>query len=185
MVGGRWAGARGAVGAWTSRRMMAAWNVGHERAAGNTVVLKPAAWTPMTARRRAERAAGIFPAGVLNVITGDGEPVVAGLVRHADVAMVSLTGDVSTGKEVARAAAATLKRVHLELGGRAPVVVFDDAALEAVAEGIKIGRFFHAGRDCPAAPPAVPGPVPRPLWPSWQVPVGVTLSPLLPPGPGR
>ncbi|HYM97664.1 MAG TPA: aldehyde dehydrogenase family protein, partial [Candidatus Sulfotelmatobacter sp.] len=95
---------------------------------------------------------------VLNVITGDGEPVGAGIVRHPGVAMVSLTGDVATGKEVARAAASTLKRVHLELGGKAPVIVFDDADLEKVVEWIKIGGYFNAGQDCTAATRVIAGP---------------------------
>jgi acyl-CoA reductase-like NAD-dependent aldehyde dehydrogenase len=131
--------------------MMAIWKIGPALAAGNTVVLKPSEWTPLTALKLAELAAEIFPAGVFNVITGDGEPVGAGLVRSPDVNMVSLTGDVATGKEVASAAAQTLKRVHLELGGKAPVLVFDDADLEAVNEGIKIGGFFNSGQDCTAA----------------------------------
>jgi len=151
-------GVVGSIAPWNYPLMMAAWKLGPALAAGNTVVLKPSEWTPMTALRLAELAADIFPPGVLNVITGDGEPVGAGLVRHADVAMVSLTGDVSTGKEVARAAAATLKRVHLELGGKAPVVVFDDADLNAVVEGIKIGGFFNAGQDCTAATRVIAGP---------------------------
>ena len=151
-------GVVGSIAPWNYPLMMAAWKLGPALAAGNTVVLKPSEWTPMTALRLAELAADIFPPGVLNVITGDGEPVGAGLVRHADVAMVSLTGDVSTGKEVARAAAATLKRVHLELGGKAPVVVFDDADLDAVVEGIKIGGFFNAGQDCTAATRVIAGP---------------------------
>ena len=99
----------------------------------------------------AQLAADIFPPGVLNVITGDGEPVGAGIVRHPDVRMVSLTGDVATGKEIARAAADTLKRVHLELGGKAPVIVFDDADPAAVAEGIKIAGYWNSGQDCTAA----------------------------------
>src|SRR5437773_6863233 len=118
--------------------MMAAWKIGPALAGGNTVVLKPSEWTPLTALRMAELAAEIFPPGVLNVITGDGEPVGAGIVRHEGVAMVSLTGDVATGKEVARAASQTLKRVHLELGGEAPVVVFDDANLDSVNTWVKI-----------------------------------------------
>ena len=108
--------------------------------------------------RFAQLAADILPAGVLNVITGDGEPVGAGIVRHPGVAMVSLTGDVATGKEVAKAASQTLKRVHLELGGKAPVIVFDDADLDAVIEGIKIGGFFNAGQDCTAATRVIAGP---------------------------
>jgi betaine-aldehyde dehydrogenase/aminobutyraldehyde dehydrogenase len=106
----------------------------------------------------AEYAAEILPAGVLNVITGDGEPVGAGIVRHPDVRMVSLTGDVATGKEVARAAAETLKRVHLELGGKAPVLVFDDADPAAVAEGIKTAGYWNSGQDCTAASRVVAGP---------------------------
>jgi 1-pyrroline dehydrogenase len=151
-------GVVGSIAPWNYPLMMSAWKLGPALAAGNTVVLKPSEWTPLTALRLAELAADILPPGVLNVITGDGEPVGAELVRHPGVAMVSLTGDVSTGKEVARAAAATLKRVHLELGGKAPVVVFDDADLAAVVEGIKIGGFFNAGQDCTAATRIIAGP---------------------------
>ena len=103
-------------------------------------------------------AAEHLPKGVLNVIFGHGEPAGAGLVRHPDVAMVSLTGDVATGKEIARAAADTLKRVHLELGGKAPVIVFDDADLEAVVEGVKVAGYFNAGQDCTAATRVLAGP---------------------------
>jgi 1-pyrroline dehydrogenase len=144
-------GVVGSIAPWNYPLMMAIWKIGPALAAGNTVVLKPSEWTPLTALKLAELAAEIFPAGVFNVITGDGEPVGAGLVRSPDVNMVSLTGDVATGKEVASAAAQTLKRVHLELGGKAPVLVFDDADLEAVNEGIKIGGFFNSGQDCTAA----------------------------------
>jgi betaine-aldehyde dehydrogenase len=144
-------GVVGSIAPWNYPLMMAVWKIGPALAAGNTVILKPSEWTPLTALKLAELAGEIFPAGVLNVITGDGEPVGAGLVRHPDVNMVSLTGDVATGKEVASAAAQTLKRVHLELGGKAPVIVFDDADLEAVNEGIKIGGFFNSGQDCTAA----------------------------------
>jgi 1-pyrroline dehydrogenase len=151
-------GVVGSIAPWNYPLMMSAWKLGPALAAGNTVVLKPSEWTPLTALRLAELAADILPPGVLNVITGDGEPVGAELVRHPGVAMVSLTGDISTGKEVARAAAATLKRVHLELGGKAPVVVFDDADLAAVVEGIKIGGFFNAGQDCTAATRIIAGP---------------------------
>src|SRR5690242_16892094 len=151
-------GVVGSIAPWNYPLMMAAWKISPALAAGNTVVLKPSEWTPLTALRLAELAADIFPPGVLNVITGDGEPVGAGLVRHADVAMVSLTGDVATGKEVAKAASATLKRVHLELGGKAPVIVFDDADLDLVVEGIKVGGFFNAGQDCTAATRVIAGP---------------------------
>src|SRR6266478_3340683 len=151
-------GVVGSIAPWNYPLLMAAWKLCPALAAGNTVVLKPSEWTPLTALRLAELAADILPAGVLNVITGDGEPVGAGIVRHPGVAMVSLTGDVATGKEVAKAASATLKRVHLELGGKAPVVVFDDADLDAVVEGIKIGGFFNAGQDCTAATRVIAGP---------------------------
>jgi acyl-CoA reductase-like NAD-dependent aldehyde dehydrogenase len=120
------------IAPWNYPLMMAAWKLGPALAAGNCVVLKPSEWTPLTALRLAELAEDIFPKGVLNVVTGDGEPVGAALVKHPGVAMVSITGDVGTGKIVAREAAATLKRVHLELGGKAPVIVFDDADLSAV-----------------------------------------------------
>src|SRR3989475_12785873 len=151
-------GVVGSIAPWNYPLMMAAWKIGPALAAGNTVVLKPSEWTPLTALKLAELAADIFPPGVFNVITGDGEPVGAGIVRHPGVSMVSLTGDVATGKEVARAAASTLKRVHLELGGKAPVVVFDDADLEKVVEWIKIGGYFNAGQDCTAATRVIAGP---------------------------
>src|SRR5438034_5902342 len=151
-------GVVGSIAPWNYPLMMATWKLGPALAAGNTVVLKPSEWTPLTALKLAELAAEILPAGVLNVITGDGEPVGAGIVRHPGVAMVSLTGDVATGKEVAKAASATLKRVHLELGGKAPVIVFDDADLEAVVEGVKVAGYFNAGQDCTAATRVLAGP---------------------------
>jgi 1-pyrroline dehydrogenase len=153
-------GVVGSIAPWNYPLMMAAWKLGPALAAGNTVVLKPSEWTPLSALRLAELIddEGIFPPGVVNVVTGDGEPVGAALVRHPGVAMVSLTGDVATGKLVAREAASTLKRVHLELGGKAPVIVFDDADLNAVIEGIKIGGFFNAGQDCTSATRVIAGP---------------------------
>src|SRR5256884_3903121 len=151
-------GVVGSIAPWNYPLMMATWKLGPALAAGNTVVLKPSEWTPVSAPKLAELAADIFPAGVLNVIAGDGEPVGAGIVRHPGVGMVSLTGDVATGKEIARNAASTLKRVHLELGGKAPVVVFDDADLEKVVEWIKIGGYFNAGQDCTAATRVIAGP---------------------------
>src|SRR6184192_2479102 len=151
-------GVVGSIAPWNYPLMMAAWKLGPALAAGNTVVLKPSEWTPLTILRLMELAGDIIPPGVINVITGDGEPVGAGIVRHPDVRMVSLTGDVATGKEIARTAAETLKRVHLELGGKAPVIVFDDADPEAVAEGIKIAGYWNSGQDCTAASRVMAGP---------------------------
>jgi 1-pyrroline dehydrogenase len=151
-------GVVGQIAPWNYPLMMAIWKIGPALAAGNTIVLKPSEQTPLTALMLARLASEIFPAGVLNVITGDGEPVGAGIVRHPDVRMVSLTGDVSTGKEIARTAADSLKRVHLELGGKAPVVVFDDADPAAVAEGIRIAGYWNSGQDCTAASRIMAGP---------------------------
>ena len=148
----------GQIAPWNYPLMMAVWKIAPALAAGNVVVLKPSEQTPLTTLRMAQLAGEILPAGVLNVITGDGEPVGAGIVRHPDVRMVSLTGDVATGKEVARAAADNLKRVHLELGGKAPVVVFDDADPAAVAEGIKVAGYWNSGQDCTAASRVMAGP---------------------------
>lgn len=146
------------IAPWNYPLMMAIWKIGPALAAGNTVILKPSELTPLSALRLADLAADIFPPGVLNVITGDGEPVGAGLVRHAGVDMVSLTGDVATGVEVAKAAADTLKKVHLELGGKAPVVVFDDADMESVVAGIRLAGYFNTGQDCTAACRVLAGP---------------------------
>jgi 1-pyrroline dehydrogenase len=151
-------GVVGSITPWNYPLMMAIWKIGPALAAGNCVVLKPSGWTPLTSLRLAELAAEIFPPGVLNVITGEGRVVGAAIVRHPGVAMVSLTGDTATGKEIARLASETVKRVHLELGGKAPVVVFDDADLEAVNQGIKIGGFFNSGQDCTAATRILAGP---------------------------
>ena len=151
-------GVVGQIAPWNYPMMMAVWKIAPALAAGNVVVLKPSEQTPLTTLRLAQLAGEIFPAGVLNVITGDGEPVGAGIVRHPDVRMVSLTGDVATGKEIARAAADNLKRVHLELGGKAPVLVFDDADPAAVAEGIKIAGYWNSGQDCTAASRVIAGP---------------------------
>src|SRR3954469_17554978 len=158
MIGREPVGVVGQIAPWNYPLMMAIWKVGPALAAGNTVVLKPSEQTPLTAARLAELGAEHLPKGVLNVIFGHGEPAGAGIVRHPDVAMVSLTGDIATGKEIARTAAETLKRVHLELGGKAPVIVFDDADLDAVIEGVKIGGYFNAGQDCTAASRVLAGP---------------------------
>jgi 1-pyrroline dehydrogenase len=136
---------------WNYPLLMAATKLGPSLAGGNTVILKPSRQTPLTTLRLAELARGIFPAGVLNVITGDGAGVGVRLVRHPDVEMVSLTGDTATGREVARAASDSLKRVHLELGGKAPAVVLDDADPAQVAASLREGSFWNAGQDCSAA----------------------------------
>ena len=144
-------GVIGQIAPWNYPLMMAVWKIGPALATGNTVVLKPAETTPMSTLKMAELAADIFPPGVLNVVTGHGEPAGAPLVTHPDVDMVSLTGSPGTGKWIAKAAADSLKRVHLELGGKAPVVVFDDADMDAVAETVAGTGFYNAGQDCTAA----------------------------------
>ena len=151
------AGVVGQVAPWNYPLMMAIWKLCPAIAAGCTVVLKPSSWTPLSALRIAELAAEIFPKGVLNVVTGPGETVGQRLVTHPDVDMVSLTGDTATGKKIAAAAADTIKRVHLELGGKAPVLVFDDADLDALAETIKVASFFNSGQDCTAATRVIVG----------------------------
>ncbi len=151
-------GVVGGIAPWNYPLMMAVWKLAPALAAGNVQVLKPSEQTPLTTLRFAQLAAEILPAGVLNVITGDGVPAGEAIVKHPDVRMVSLTGDVETGKIIARTAADTLKRVHLELGGKAPVVVFDDADPAAVAEGIKIAGYWNSGQDCTAASRVVAGP---------------------------
>jgi 1-pyrroline dehydrogenase len=144
-------GVVGLIAPWNYPLWMAIWKFGPALAAGNTVVVKPSEWTPLSMLRAAELASDIFPPGVINVVTGDGMPTGAAIVKHPGVAMVSLTGEVSTGKQVARSAADSLKRVHLELGGKAPVVVFDDANLESSVEWIKTAGYFNSGQDCTAA----------------------------------
>ncbi len=146
------------IAPWNYPLMMAVWKLAPALAAGNTQVLKPSEQTPLSLLRFAELAADVLPAGVLNVVTGEGVPAGERLVTHPDVRLVSLTGDVETGKIIARTAADTLKRVHLELGGKAPVVVFDDADPVAVAEGIKIAGYWNSGQDCTAASRVVAGP---------------------------
>jgi 1-pyrroline dehydrogenase len=138
------------IAPWNYPLNMATWKVGPALAAGNTVVLKPSELTPLTALRLAEITADILPPGVFNVVTGQGESAGAALVSHPRVAMVSLTGDVATGKEIARAAADSLKRVHLELGGKAPVIVFDDADVETLVENLTENSYYNSGQDCTA-----------------------------------
>jgi betaine-aldehyde dehydrogenase len=142
---------------WNYPMMMAVWKWAPAIAAGNTVVLKPSDTTPATTVLMAEWMSEFLPPGVFNVICGDRDTGAA-LVSHPIPAMASITGSVRAGKEVAAAAAADLKRVHLELGGKAPVVVFDDADLEAAAEAIAVAGYFNAGQDCTAATRVLAGP---------------------------
>lgn len=144
-------GVVGQITPWNYPLMMAVWKIGPALVTGNTVVLKPAETTPMTTLKMAEWAAEIFPPGVLNLIGGHGPDAGAPLVRHPEVDMVSLTGSPPTGKWIAAAAADTLKKVHLELGGKAPVVIFDDADLESALATIAESGYANAGQDCTAA----------------------------------
>jgi betaine-aldehyde dehydrogenase len=145
------------VAPWNYPMMMAVWKFAPAIAAGNSVVLKPSDTTPVTTVRLAEIAAEFLPPGVFNVICGDRDTG-RGMVTHPTPAMVSITGSVRAGTEVAKAAADSLKRVHLELGGKAPVVVFDDADLAAAAEAIAVAGYFNAGQDCTAATRVLAGP---------------------------
>ncbi len=145
------------VSPWNYPMMMAVWKFAPALAAGNTVVLKPSDTTPATTTLLAQIAAEFLPPGVLNVVCGDRDSGRA-MVEHPVPAMVSVTGSVRAGMEVAESAAKSLKRVHLELGGKAPVVVFDDADLEAAAEGIAVAGFFNAGQDCTAATRVIASP---------------------------
>lgn len=139
------------IAPWNYPLMMAAWKLAPALAAGNTCVLKPSEQTPLTALKLGELLAEIFPAGVVNVICGRGPSVGAPLTRHPRVRMISLTGDVATGEKILGQAAAGIKRTHLELGGKAPVIVFDDADLEAVVSGVRTFGYYNAGQDCTAA----------------------------------
>ena len=140
----------GAVAPWNYPMMMAVWKWAPALAAGNTMVLKPSDTTPVSALLMAEIMREHLPPGVFNVVCGDRDTGRA-MVEHPVPAMVSITGSTRAGMEVAGAAAATLKRVHLELGGKAPVIVFDDADVEATAAGIAGAAYFNAGQDCTAA----------------------------------
>jgi aminobutyraldehyde dehydrogenase len=144
-------GVVGSIAPWNYPLMMGAWKIAPAIAAGNTLVLKPSELTPLTTLKLAAQLAELLPAGVVNVICGRGEPVGTALVSHERVRMVSLTGSVATGQKVLNAAAGNLKRTHLELGGKAPVIVFDDADLEAVVSGVRTFGFYNAGQDCTAA----------------------------------
>jgi aminobutyraldehyde dehydrogenase len=139
------------IAPWNYPLMMAAWKMSPALAAGNCVVLKPSEQTPLSTLKLATLAADLFPPGVFNVVCGRGATTGAALVSHPRVAMISLTGDVSTGEKILAAAAKGTKRTHLELGGKAPVIVFDDADLDAVVSGVRTFAFYNAGQDCTAA----------------------------------
>lgn len=139
------------IAPWNYPLMMASWKIAPVIAAGNTVVLKPSEHTPLSALKLAEVCAEFLPEGVVNVVTGNGPNVGARLVSHPDVCMVSLTGDVATGRKIMEAVAPTIKRTHFELGGKAPVIVLEDADLAAAVEAIAEGGYYNAGQDCTAA----------------------------------
>ena len=144
-------GVIGQIAPWNYPLMMAAWKLAPALAAGNTVVIKPSELTPLSTLAFARLLAEIFPEGVVNVVHGRGPVVGQPLISHPKVAMVSVTGSIGTGQAVLRAAVDTIKRTHLELGGKAPVIVFDDADLAAVVEGVKVFGYYNAGQDCTAA----------------------------------
>jgi len=144
-------GVVGSIAPWNYPLMMAAWKIAPALAAGNTVVLKPSEQTPLSSLLLARVVADVLPKGVFNVVCGRGASVGQPLVEHPLVRMVSLTGDVATGRKILQAATGTLKRTHLELGGKAPVIVFDDADIDAVVEGIRTFGYYNAGQDCTAA----------------------------------
>jgi aminobutyraldehyde dehydrogenase len=144
-------GVVGSIAPWNYPLMMAAWKLAPALAGGNTIVLKPSEHTPLTTLKLAKIIADIFPEGVVNVITGRGATTGNALINHPKVAMVSLTGSIGTGQKVLQAASSNIKRTHLELGGKAPVIVFDDADIDAVVEGVKAFGYYNAGQDCTAA----------------------------------
>jgi len=144
-------GVVGAIAPWNYPLMMATWKIGPALAAGNTVVLKPSEQTPLTAYKLAQIIAEIFPPGVFNLVYGRGESVGHCLATHSLVRMVSVTGDISTGRKILEAATSTLKRTHLELGGKAPVILFEDADLDAAVEAIRNFGYYNSGQDCTAA----------------------------------
>ncbi|HLA67708.1 MAG TPA: aminobutyraldehyde dehydrogenase [Acidimicrobiia bacterium] len=139
-----------AIAPWNYPLNMATWKLGPALATGNTVVLKPSGITPLTALRLAELLDGVLAPGVLNVVCGSGSVVGEALSAHPGIAMISITGSVEAGRAVARTASESLKRVHLELGGKAPVVVFDDADVTAVAAKLREASFYNSGQDCTA-----------------------------------
>ena len=144
-------GVVGVITPWNYPLLMAAWKIAPVLGAGNTLVLKPSEQTPLTTLKLAELIAGEIPAGVVNIVTGPGRVVGNRLSEHPDVDLVAITGSVGSGQKVAAAAAGSVKRVHLELGGKAPVVVFADADLEAAAKGVRSAGFWNGGQECGAA----------------------------------
>ncbi|MFC3206143.1 gamma-aminobutyraldehyde dehydrogenase [Aquamicrobium soli] len=139
------------IAPWNYPLMMMAWKLAPAIAGGNTVVFKPSEQTPLTALKLAKIFGEVLPEGVVNVVLGRGESVGSPLINHPRVNMISITGDVATGKKVLQAAAKSVKRTHLELGGKAPVIVFDDADMEAVVNGLRAFGYYNAGQDCTAA----------------------------------
>jgi len=144
-------GVVGSIAPWNYPLMMAAWKLAPALAAGNCVVIKPSEQTPLTLLRLAEILAELLPPGVVNVVTGRGPTVGAAIAAHPRVRMVSLTGSIGAGQKILEAASSNLKRTHLELGGKAPVIVFDDAAVEDVVSGVRTFGYYNAGQDCTAA----------------------------------
>jgi 1-pyrroline dehydrogenase len=146
------------IAPWNYPLYMATWKLGPALATGNTVVLKPSARTPLTALAFAEILADILPPGVVNVLSGSGNDIGDALVGHPKVRMVAITGDTVTGKRVAKIASDTLKRLHLELGGKAPIIVFDDADIQLAAETLRFAGYWNSGQDCTAATRVLAGP---------------------------
>ena len=144
-------GVIGSIAPWNYPLMMAAWKLAPALAGGNTIVIKPSEQTPLTALKLARVIAEIFPEGVVNVVSGRGATTGQALISHPKVAMVSLTGSIGTGQKVLQAAAPVIRRTHLELGGKAPVIVFDDADIASLVDGVKTFGYYNAGQDCTAA----------------------------------
>ena len=139
------------IAPWNYPLMMAAWKLAPALAAGNTIVLKPSEQTPLTTMFICDLLAEVFPKGVVNIVFGIGETVGSTLINHSNVNMISLTGDIATGSKVLEAASKSIKKTHLELGGKAPVIVYDDADINQLIEGIRAFGYYNAGQDCTAA----------------------------------
>ncbi|HPY42688.1 MAG TPA: aldehyde dehydrogenase family protein, partial [Thiolinea sp.] len=146
------------IAPWNYPLMMMAWKLAPALAGGNTVVFKPSEQTPLTALKMAKLLADVLPEGVVNIVLGRGDSVGNALINHPKINMISITGDIGTGKKIMQAAAQSVKRTHLELGGKAPVIVFDDADLEAVVNGLRTFGFYNAGQYCTAACRVYAGP---------------------------